>query len=77
MRYLSKKQKHIIIDYIKDGYFNNDLYINKFNNEFILLRQLEKVNDYETLYTDYHRLKSDLIFINTIEDKIKYVTDFK
>lgn len=77
MRYLSKKQKNIIIDYVKDHYFDNDLFIEKGINETILLKQLEKVNDYETLYQDYNRLKYDLLFINNISDKINCVLNFQ
>lgn len=76
MRKLSKKQKNVIIDYIKNDFFNNDLFIEKNNNEFILLKQLEKVNDYETLYQDYNRLKEDLLFIADKDKKIQYVKDF-
>lgn len=76
MKKLSKKQKNIIIDYIKNDFFNNDLFIEKNNNEFILLKQLEKANDYETLYQDYNRLKEDLIFLADKEQKIQYVKNF-
>ena len=76
MRKLSKKQKNVIIDYIKNDFFNNDLFIEKNNNEFILLKQLEKANDYETLYQDYNRLKEDLLFLADKEQKIQYVKDF-
>ena len=76
MRKLSKKQKNIIIDYVKNNYFNSDLYIEKCGNEFILLKQLEKVNDYETLYNDYLRLKNDLLFKDTIQEKISYIISF-
>lgn len=73
MRKISKGQKRILIDYIRDGYFNSDLLIEKFNNEYVLLRQLESKNDYETLWSDYYRLKSDLLFKDTIQEKIDYV----
>lgn len=73
MRKISKGQKRILIDYIRDGYFNSDLLIEKCNNEYILLRQLEAKNDYETLWSDYYRLKSDLLFKDTIQEKIDYV----
>ena len=77
MRYLSKKQKNIIKDYINNGFFNNDLLIEKYGNEAILFKQLEKANDYETLYSDYKRLKSDLLFINTNDEKITYLYNFR
>ena len=76
MKKLSKKQKNIIIDYIKNDFFNTDLFIEKNNNEFILLKQLEKANDYETLYQDYNRLKDDLLFLSDKSKKIQYVKDF-
>lgn len=77
MRYLSKKQKNIIKDYAKDGYFDRDLLINKYNNKTILLMQLEKVNDYETLTWDVNRLIDDLLFTDTLEEKIKFIDNFR
>ena len=76
MRRLNQKQKNIIIDYIKNDFFNNDYLIEQFNNEVIIIQQLEKINDYETLITDFKRLKNDLFFIDSKEDKIKYVKNF-
>ncbi len=76
MRKLSKKQKNIIKDYAKSGYFNDDLLINKYNNKSILVMQLEKVNDYETLTSDLNRLIDDLLFTNTLEEKIKLIDNF-
>ena len=76
MRKLSKKQKNIIIDYIENDFFNTDLFIEKNNNECILLKQLEKANDYETLWEDYNRLKGDLIFLTDKEQKKQYVKNF-
>ena len=77
MRYLSKKQKNIIKDYAKDGYFDRDLLINKYNNKTILLMQLEKVNDYETMTWDVNRLIDDLLFTDTLEEKIKVIDNFR
>lgn len=77
MRYLSKGQKRILKDYAKDNYFNSDLWINKCNSKNILMMQLEKVNDYETLWSDIDRLIGDLIFKDTIEEKIKYIDNFR
>ena len=77
MRYLSKGQKRILKDYAKDGYFNDDLLINKYGNRIILIKQLEKVNDYETLYNDLNRLIDDLLFKNTLEDKLKLIENFR
>ena len=77
MRYLSKGQKRILKDYAKDHYFDSDLYINKFNNKTILLMQLEKVNDYETLTWDVDRLIDDLLFTDTLEEKIKVIDNFR
>lgn len=76
MRKLSKKQKNVIIDYIENDFFNSDLFIEKNNNEFILLKQLEKANDYESLYQDYNRLKEDLFFLTDKEQKKQYVKNF-
>ena len=76
MRKLSKKQKNIIIDYVKNDFFNNDLFIEKNNNEWILLKQLEKANDYESLHQDYNRLKEDLLFLADKGQKIQYVKNF-
>lgn len=77
MRYLSKGQKRILKDYAKDNYFNIDLWINKNNSKNILMMQLEKVNDYETLWSDIDRLIGDLIFKDTIEEKIEYIDNFR
>ena len=76
MKKLSKKQKNIIIDYVKNDFFNNDLFIEKNNNEWILLKQLEKANDYESLHQDYNRLKEDLLFLADKGQKIQYVKNF-
>ena len=77
MRYLSKGQKRILKDYAKNRYFDSDLLINKFNNKTILLMQLEKVNDYETLNWDVNRLIDDLLFTDTLEEKIKVIDNFR
>lgn len=77
MRYLSKGQKRILKDYARDGYFNDDLLINKYGNRVILIKQLEKVNDYETLYTDLNRLIDDLRFEDVLENKIKLIENFR
>jgi len=77
MRYLSKGQKRILKDYAKDGYFNDDLLINKYGNRIILIKQLEKVNDYETLYNDLNRLIDDLRFKDGLEDKLKLIENFR
>ena len=76
MRKLSKKQKNIIKDYTKDGYFNNDWLIGRNNNIFILITQLEKVNDYETLHSDVTRLINDIRFENNLDDKLKLIDNF-
>lgn len=77
MRYLSKRQKSIIKDYARDGYFESDLLINKYGNKNILLKQLEKINDYETLWSDLDRLTSDLLFTFTLNEKIKVIDNFR
>ena len=73
MRKLSKKQKNIIIDYINNDFFESDLLIEKYGNFNILYSQLEKINDYETLWQDLKRITNDLLFENNKEDKINYV----
>ena len=73
MRKLSKKQKNIIIDYINNDFFESDLLIEKYGNFNILYSQLEKINDYETLWQDLKRIINDLLFENNKEDKIKYI----
>lgn len=73
MRKLSKKQKNIIIDYINNDFFESDLLIEKYGNFNILYSQLEKINDYETLWQDLKRITNDLLFSNNKEDKINYV----
>ena len=73
MRKLSKKQKNIIINYIENGFFENDLLIEKYGNFNILYSQLEKINDYETLWQDLKRITNDLLFENNKEDKINYI----
>ena len=43
MRYLSKGQKRILKDYARDGYFNDDLLINKYGvdaTKYYLLKEL-------------------------------------
>ena len=77
MRYFSKGQKRILKDYAKDGYFNDDLLINKYGNRIILIKQLEKVNDYETLYNDLNRLIDDLRFKDGLENKLKLIENFR
>jgi hypothetical protein len=77
MRYLSKGQKRILKDYAKDGYFNDDWLINKNNNMFILITQLEKVNDYETLYQDLTRILNDIRFESTLENKLNIIDNFR
>ena len=77
MRYISKGQKRVLKDYAKDNYFNSDLLINKFNNKTILMMQLEKINDYETLNWDVNRLIDDLIFADTLEEKLKIIDNFR
>lgn len=77
MRYLSKKQKRILKDYTKDGYFNDDLLINKYGNKTILMIQLEKVNDYETLCSDLDRLINDLRFESNLENKLSVIDNFR
>lgn len=77
MRYISKGQKRVLKDYAKDNYFNSDLLINKFNNKTILMMQLEKINDYETLNWDVNRLIDDLVFADTIEEKLKIIDNFR
>lgn len=76
VRRLNTKQKNIIISYIKDDYFNRDCLIDKYGNYNILLMQLEKINDYETLNDDLQRLTTDLIFCNTLEEKIQKTKNF-
>lgn len=73
MRKLSKKQKNIIIDYINNDFFESDLLIGKYGNFNILYSQLEKINDYETLWQDLKRITNDLLFENNKEDKINYI----
>lgn len=77
MRCLSKKQKRILKDYTKDGYFNDDLLINKYGNRIILIKQLEKINDYETLYNDLNRLIHNLRFESTLENKLNIIDNFR
>jgi hypothetical protein len=77
MRRLSKRQKRVIKEYTIEGYFNNDWLIGKNNNMFILITQLEKINDYETLYQDVTRLINDIRFENTLDDKLKLIDNFK
>ena len=77
MRYLSKGQKRILKDYTISGYFNNDWLINKNNSMFILITQLEKVNDYETLYNDLTRLLNDIRFESNLENKLNIIDNFR
>lgn len=77
MRYLSKGQKRILKDYTISGYFNDDWLINKNNNMFILITQLEKVNDYETLYQDLTRILNDIRFESNLENKLNIIDNFR
>lgn len=76
MRRLNTKQKNVIMSYIKNDYFNSDCLIDKYGNYNILLTQLEKINDYETLDNDLQRLTTDLIFCDTLEKKIEKTKKF-
>lgn len=67
MRKLSKKQKV----YIRQLVANE---IDLKTKRFEILMQLEKMNDYETLYQDYDRLTDDLLFS---DDKVKTIENFK
>ena len=67
MRKLTKKQKIYIRQCIANGI---DLKAKRFE----ILMQLEKMNDYETLYQDYDRLTDDLLFS---DDKVKTIENFE
>ena len=67
MRKLSIKQKTYIKQCLKNG-------VNLKEKRFEILIQLEKINDYETLYQDYDRLICDLLFS---DDKLKTIEDFR
>lgn len=77
MRHLSKRQKNILKDYAKSNYFDCDLWIDKHGNKTILLKQLEKINDYETLWSDVDRLIGDLLFADTLEEKLRLIDNFR
>lgn len=77
MRYLSKGQKRILKDYAKNKFFESDLLINKYGNKTILIKQLEKVNDYETLNQDLERLIDELLFTYTLEEKLQKIDNFR
>lgn len=55
MRKLTKKQVEMVEKYVKTGAFEN----NGFSCDAIL-EELEKYNDYETLWSDADRLANDL-----------------
>lgn len=66
MRKLSKVQKKVILEHFINA--NRDTHnINRYE----LIEKLEKINDYETLWSDLDRLLSDLNFSNNYEETIK------
>lgn len=61
MRKLNNKQKKIIQVYWENDLLDNTNVDYNYNKNF-LLSQLEKINDYETLWSDLDRLICDLIW---------------
>lgn len=70
MRKLNAKQKKII-----KAYWENDLLdstnVDYHYNKNFLLSQLEKINDYETLWSDLDRLIDDLIWSDDYKKTIE------
>ena len=70
MRRLSVKQKNIVQKYWEEDmldYTNVEYHYNKEK----LLEELEKINDYETMWCDLERLIQDLHFSDNYIETIK------
>lgn len=72
MRKLNKKQKELV-----KYYYRNDMLdstnVEYYSNIVKLKLECEKINDYETLYTDINRLISDLDYT---DDYVKTIDNF-
>ena len=80
MRHLSKGQKKVLKDYARDGFFMLNEYgvleLKMYGNDIILMKQLERINDYETLYDDVNRLLNDLLFCNSKDEQVEKIEAF-
>ena len=70
MRKLNAKQKKIIKVYWENDLLDNTNIDYNYNKNF-LLSQLEKINDYETLWSDLDRLIDDLIWSDDYKKTIE------
>jgi hypothetical protein len=70
MRKLSAKQKKIVQRYWEEDKLDNTNVEYHLNKEQ-LLEELEKINDYETLWSDLDRLICDLIFSDNYIETIR------
>lgn len=70
MRKLNAKQKKIIKAYWENDLLDNTNVDYHYNKNF-LLSQLEKINDYETLWSDLDRLIDDLIWSDDYKKTIE------
>lgn len=70
MRKLNAKQKKIIKTYWENDLLDNTNVDYHYNKNF-LLSQLEKINDYETLWSDLDRLINDLIWSDDYKKTIE------
>ena len=77
MRHFSRKQKAILKDYARHGYFEDDMLINRYGNKDVLMKVLENVNDYETMWSDLDRIINDLMFTNSLEEKYRLIESFR
>lgn len=69
MRKLNMKQKKIVQRYWEEDKLDSTN-VEYYNNKEELLEELEKINDYETMWSDLDRLINDLYFSDNIEQTI-------
>ena len=69
MRKLNMKQKKIVQRYWEEDKLDSTN-VEYYNNKEELLEELEKINDYETMWSDLDRLINDLYFSEDYEQTI-------
>lgn len=69
MRKLNMKQKKIVQRYWEEDKLDSTN-VEYYNNKEELLEELEKINDYETMWCDLDRLINDLYFSEDYEQTI-------
>jgi hypothetical protein len=69
MRKLNMKQKKLVQKYWEEDKLDSTN-VEYYNNKKELLEELEKINDYETMWCDLDRLINDLYFSKDYEQTI-------